>query len=435
MVKAYHIETYGCQMNFGDSELIETILGGEGMTRAGDEDSADIILINTCGVREHAEQRVLGRLGHFLGWKRRSPGRLLAVLGCMAQRMGEDLLQKAPWVDLVAGPDSYRSLPVMLREASLNAGGPRAALTLDKSETYSDIRPLRDDTSSAWVPITRGCDNFCSYCIVPYVRGRERSVEPEAVEAQVRDCVERGIREVVLLGQNVNSYRHGETGFAELLRRLDRVEGLQWIRFLTSHPRDLSDRIIEALAECPRVVEHLHLPAQSGSDKVLDAMNRGYTRDYYLGRVARLRELIPDIALTTDILVGFPGESDNDFLETVSLMEEVRFDYAYTYKYSSRPGTRAAGMPDNLPTAVKQDRLDRVINLQRDHTRTALDNMLGLEIDVLPVSPARSGKNTWLAKTRTHFNMFLGCDISRQGQLIRARVTGSTGMGLTGETV
>jgi tRNA-2-methylthio-N6-dimethylallyladenosine synthase len=432
-LRTYYLETYGCQMNFSDAELIETLLAEEGMTPAGTEAGADVILVNTCGVREHAEQRVLSRLGTLKKCKEDAPGCLIVVCGCMAQRMGEELLRLAPWVDLVVGPDSYRRLPGMLKEISGGRFSRAAALEFDISETYDSLTPLRRDSTSAWVPITRGCDNFCSYCIVPYVRGRERSVDPALVEHQVRECVARGIPEVVLLGQNVNSYRFGDTGFDTLLRRLDRVEGLSWIRFLTSHPRDLSDRIIGALAECPKVVEHLHLPVQSGSNSVLGAMNRGYAREYYIDRVASLRAKLPNLALTTDILVGFPSESERDFLDTVSLMEAVRFDYAFTFRYSVRPGTAAAGLIDSVTDGEKGRRLEEVIRVQRVHTRAALERLQGRELEVLVSAPAKSGNGMFLGRTRTHFSAFLPAEESLVGKIVRARVTGSTGMGLLAE--
>lgn len=433
-LRTYYLETYGCQMNFSDAELIETLLAGEGLRRSEDEAGADLVLINTCGVREHAEQRVLSRLNKMKHRRRINPRSVIAVCGCMAQRMGDGLIAKAPWVDLVLGPDSYRRLPELLARIA-DGGSPESALEFDRSETYSEIAPLRGDLSSAWVPVTRGCDNFCSYCIVPYVRGRERSVDPSVVEEQVRRCVEHGTKEVVLLGQNVNSYRHGETGFAELLRRLDAIPGLVWLRFLTSHPRDLSDSIIEAMASCGKVVEHLHLPVQSGSDSILRAMNRGYSREYYLERVSRLRERIPGIGLTTDILAGFPGESVADYEDTLSLMDLVKFDYAYTFQYSERPGTRAASMPDSVPLQEKTARLNRAIEVQREHTRAALSAMDGDEIEVLVLQPARSGQNVWLGRTRRHFNVYLKADETLRGRILRARVTGSTGMGLRAEII
>ncbi len=428
-VKTYFIETYGCQMNFSDAELIETLLSEKGLARAMDSQSADILLINTCGVREHAEQRVLGLLGKLKHRRRHNPRSLLVVCGCMAQRLGDSLLEKAPWVDLVLGPDNYRALPGLLERVSEERGAV-VSTAFDKSENYSDLLPTRSDPASAWVPVTRGCNNFCAYCIVPYVRGRERSVEPSVVESQVRLAVEQGAKEVVLLGQNVNSYRWEDVDFAQLLRRLNAVEGLTWLRFLTSHPRDLSDSIIEAMAECGKVVEHLHLPVQSGSDSILSAMNRGYGRDYYLERVERLRERIPGLSLTTDILVGFPGESESDYADTLSLMERVRFDYAYTFQYSVRPGTRAASLEDTVPPVEKTARIEQVIELQREHTRDALSALRDRELDVLVQSPAKSGGVTWLGRTRRHFSAYLAADSSLRGQIVRARVTGSTGMSL-----
>jgi tRNA-2-methylthio-N6-dimethylallyladenosine synthase len=430
---SYYIETYGCQMNFSDSELVEGLLTEGGMLPAVSPEEAELVLVNTCGIREHAEQRVFGRLGALKTIKDDSDFMLLGVIGCMAQRIGAKILEEAPWVDLVAGPDAYRSLPEMLDELAGGSGVQLAQLELDGKETYESLRPRRADPISAWVPVTRGCDNFCSYCIVPYVRGRERSVDSGTVEQWVSREVAGGACEIVLLGQNVNSYRDGDTDFAALLRKLDKTAGLDWLRFVTSNPRDLSDRIIEVMSECSTVCEHLHLPVQAGSDAVLQQMNRGYTRDYYLERVRALREAVPGISLTTDILVGFPGESEEDYRQTVSLMNEVRFDYAYTFRYSSRPGTKAGGWDDSVSDAEKGRRLEEVIALQLSHTRSALDAMKGKIVDAIPVREARSGDGKLQARTRSHFNVFLSADKSHVGKLLKVRITGNTGMNLFGE--
>jgi len=432
-LKTYYLETYGCQMNFSDSEMVESLLSQAGLEPAEGAEEADLILVNTCGVREHAEQRVLARISQLRAQKEHSPHKLLAVIGCMAQRLGKDLLATAPWVDLVVGPDGYRKIPELINELARNDHLQLSFLDFITSETYDDLIPRRRGLWSAWVPITRGCDNFCSYCIVPYVRGRERSLDPAAVERQVRQFVDEGAVEIVLLGQNVNSYKYGDTDFAALLRRLDRVKDLRWIRFLTSHPRDLSDRIITAMAECSKVCEHLHLPVQSGSDHVLKLMNRGYTRAYYLERAASLRQKIPGIALTADILVGFPGETERDFKHTVNLIKEVRFDYAYTFKYSPRPGTAAARLADTVPEAEKARRLQEVIELQRSHTRQALQKMSGQSMEVLLVARAKRGDGKLRGKTRSHFNIFLPADESYLGKIVPATVTGDTGMNLLGE--
>ena len=427
------METYGCQMNFSDSELIEGLLSTAGLAPAGSLEEADVVLVNTCGVRDHAEQRVIGRLGQLKALKEKSPAMPLCVIGCMAQRIGAQLLERAPWVDLVVGPDGYRRLPELIGELNSPGTVQLAQLEFNSGETYDDLRPLRKDPVSAWIPITRGCDNYCSYCIVPYVRGRERSVDPATVEAWVRREVESGAREIVLLGQNVNSYRHGATGFAELLRRLQEVEDLSWIRFLTSHPRDLTNDIISAMAECGKVCEHLHLPVQSGSNRVLGLMNRGYTREYYLERVDKLRSAVPNIGLTTDVLVGFPGESEEDFGQTVSLMEQVGFDYAFTFRYSPRPGTLAARREDDVADAEKASRLDTVIRLQLAQTRSALGRLTGKTLEVLPVKKAKSADGRLQARTRTHFNIFVTGDDPSIGRMAKARVTGNTGMNLLGE--
>ncbi len=431
--ESFYIETYGCQMNFSDSELVEGLLCEGGMRQANSLDDAELVLVNTCGIREHAEQRVFGRLGTLKVIKDSADFMLLGVIGCMAQRIGTKILEQAPWVDLVAGPDSYRLLPEMLEELAGGNAVQLAQLELDGKETYEDIRPRRADPISAWVPVTRGCDNYCSYCIVPYVRGRERSVDALKVEQWVRRELEGGAREIVLLGQNVNSYCDGETDFAALLRRLDKLQGLEWLRFVTSHPRDLSDRIIAVMAECSTVCEHLHLPVQAGSDQVLKQMNRGYTRAYYIERVEALRKAVPGISLTTDILVGFPGESEQDFRQTVSLMEEVGFDYAYTFRYSPRPGTKSDGWEDTVSDLEKGSRLEEVIALQLEHTRRTLNAMEGKVVDAIPVKEAKSGQGKLQARTRSHFNIFFSADKSTVGELLKVKITGNTGMNLLGE--
>jgi tRNA-2-methylthio-N6-dimethylallyladenosine synthase len=420
-------------MNLADSELVESLLAGEGLRPVASASEAQVILVNTCGVRAHAENRVLSRLGALKKYKQKSPEKIIVVLGCMAQRMGNSLFEQAPWVDMAVGPDNYRMLPGLIRQMVRDHGQKYAALDFHMEETYEGLFPQRSEPWSAWLPIMRGCNNYCSYCVVPYVRGRERSTPPEVLEEQARRFVAEGVKEIVLLGQNVNSYRHWDTDFAALLRRFEKIDGLRWIRFLTSHPRDLSDEIIQAMADCSKICEHLHLPVQSGSDKILSLMNRGYSRSYYLDRVGCLREKIPGLALTTDILVGFPGETERDYGETVSLMKEVRFDYAYTFKYSSRPGTAAAKLDDLLPEDEKQRRLDGVINIQRMHTRTALNSLQGREMEVLLTIPAKSGDGKFTGKTRTHFNIIVPADRSLLGKIMRVRVTGNTGMNLLGE--
>src|SRR5437870_5699294 len=318
-MKRVFLETYGCQMNVADSETMAGVLERAGMTLVARADDADAILLNTCAIREHAELRVLGRLGEFARIKASRPEVVVGVAGCMAQHLRSRLLDKARVLDLVVGPDGYRHLPDLLRRA---AGEPTANVRLDRDETYGDLEPKREPGVRAWITAQRGCDKFCTYCVVPYTRGRERSLPLAELLGQVRRAVAQGFREVVFLGQTVNSYHDGERDFADLLRAADEVEGLLRIRFTSPHPADMTDRVIEAIAECERVCPHVHLPIQSGSDRVLDAMQRTYTVDQYRGLVARFRHAIPGVALSTDVIVGFPGETDDDFDRTVAIMRE-----------------------------------------------------------------------------------------------------------------
>src|SRR5438876_1856908 len=308
------LETYGCQMNLADSELMAGVLLRAGMSLTDRPEDADAVVLNTCAIREHAEQRVLGRLGDFARLKRRNPQLVVGVAGCMAQHLRSKLLDQARVLDLVVGPDGYRTLPELLARA---AGEPVAHTRLDRDETYGDLEPRRGPGVRAWITVQRGCDKFCTYCVVPYTRGRERSLPLAELLGQVRRAVAQGFREVVFLGQTVNSYHDGAHDFADLLRATDAVDDLKRIRFTSPHPSDMSDRVIAAIAECAKVCPQVHLPLQSGSDRVLEAMDRTYTLERYLGIVARLRAAIPDLALSTDIIVGFTGESENDFERTL----------------------------------------------------------------------------------------------------------------------
>jgi len=337
-------------MNEYDSELIAGLLGRDGFRMVSAPEQADIVLVNACSVRDRAEQRIWGRLGELKRMKQDRPDLIFILCGCMAQRLGNEVIRRAPYVDMVAGPDTYRRLPGLIRHLN---GAPACIRELDPEETYSDILPQRATTVQAWVAITRGCDNDCSYCIVPSVRGPARSRPASDIVAEVRDAVGRGCKEITLLGQNVNAYRCDGLGFADLLRRLNETEGLERIRFTPSHPKDMTPGIIQAVAGSDRVCEHIHLPVQSGSTPVLEAMNRHYTADTYLRLVDLIRHSIPGVSITTDIIVGFPGEADADFQATLNMVREVSFDSAFMFRYSPRPGTAAVEMIDDVPEAVK----------------------------------------------------------------------------------
>src|SRR5689334_1572786 len=356
-----YIETYGCQMNVSDSELMLGVLRQEGYVAAAGPAEADVVLVNTCAVRDHAEQKVLSRMGELKGYKR--PGGVLGVVGCMAQRLGPRLLERVPEVDVVVGPDGYRGLPELIARAR---GGERAAdVEFRHWEHYEDVPPVRETPVSAFVTVQRGCDYRCTFCIVPMTRGPERSRKLADVVREVGDLTRGGTTEVTLLGQTVNSYHDGTHDFADLVRAVGAVPGLRRLRFTSPYPTDFSDRVVAAMAGTPAVCEHVHLPVQSGSARVLKRMLRRYDRERYLGVVAALRAAVPGIALTTDIIVGFPGETEEDFSQTLSLVEQVGFDDAYTFKYSPRDGTPATRLKDAVPDDVAGERLERLIALVR----------------------------------------------------------------------
>ena len=396
---AVYLDTYGCQMNVLDGELVTRLLEENGFSLTSDPREAAVILINTCGVRQHAERRALGRLRSLGALKRSRPELVIGVLGCVAQRLGEDLKDEVAEVDLALGPDAYRQLPGLLRDYLDRRNGHFRFAPGDPGETYGDIFPQRRSGIGAFVAIMRGCNNFCTYCIVPYVRGRERSRPPEQILVEVRRAVEDGYPEVTLLGQNVNSYRWEDIDFPELLGHVARIPGLLRLRFLTSHPRDLSDSLIERLAEGGAICPSLHLPAQSGSDRILKRMGRGYRRKDYLDKVRRLHLAVPDLALTTDLLCGFPGETEADFNQTLNLMREARFDDAFTFKYSVRPGTAAACLEDDVPEEVKIERLERMIALARQIAAENRQRLIGRQVEVLLEGPSPKNKAEWTGRT------------------------------------
>ena len=422
-----YIETYGCQMNVSDSELMLGVLGRDGYVRTDDPALADVLLVNTCAVRDHAEQKVLSRLGELKVYKRRDT--VLGVVGCMAQRLGPRLLERVPQVDLVIGPDGYGGLPELIARAR---AGERAVQVEFKSwEHYEDVPPLRDRAVSAFVTVQRGCDYRCTFCIVPMTRGPERSRKLADVVREVEGLAAGGTTEVTLLGQTVNSYTDGEHDFADLVRAVGAVAGLRRLRFTSPYPTDFTDRVLAALAETPTVCEHVHLPVQSGSSRVLKRMLRRYDRARYLEVVAALRRALPGIALTTDIIVGFPGETEQDFQETVSLVEQVGYDDAFTFKYSPREGTPATRLKDAVPDDVAGERLERLIALVRGLARRKNVGLVGTTHEVLVEGRAKRGA---LLQGRTRTNkvaLFAGPD-EWIGSYRDLRLTGTTGSTFTG---
>ena len=428
------IETYGCQMNVADSELIGGVLRGAGYAAAAHPEDADVILLNTCAIREHAEERVLRRLADLARFKHARPELRLGLLGCMAQHNRAALAEKAPWLDLVAGPDSYRRLPELLgrvrfdpEQQAAKQQVARIDVRLDRGETYADIAPAHEGGVRAYVTAMRGCDRFCAFCVVPYVRGRERSVPPEAILADIRGLAARGVREIVLLGQTVNAYRFGNTDFGGLLHLVAKVDGVERIRFTSPHPSDMSDSVIEAMATEPKVQPSLHLPVQSGSDRVLAAMERGYTVDEYLRLVERMRAAIPGIALSTDIIVGFHGEEDADFRATLELMAALRYDSAFSFKYSLRENTRAFKLGDTVSDEEKGRRLVEVIALQERVSAERNRALAGERFAVLVEGPARRGGGMLAGKTpQFKTAVFAAADSIRPGDTVTVRVDSAT---------
>ena len=426
-VKRVYIETYGCQMNVADTDLIVGMLGRDGFVLTESPEEAEVILVNTCAVRDNAEQRIYGRVGELKRHKR--PGDVLGVVGCMAQRLGASLLDRIPAVDVVAGPDGYRALPELIRRA---AEGTRAAEVEFKSwEHYEDVPPTSADRVSAFVTVQRGCNYRCTFCIVPMTRGPERSRKLADVVREVERHVDAGTTEVTLLGQTVNSYDDGTNDFADLVRAVGAVDGLRRLRFTSPHPNDFSDRVIEAMATVPEVCEHVHLPVQSGSSQILKRMLRRYTREGYLECVERLRAAVPGIALTTDIIVGFPGETEEDFLETESLVRAVQFDDAFTFKYSVRDGTPAVKIKDHVPDEVSGERLQRLIATVRGVARGRNAGLVGTTHEVLVEKPARRG-DLLQTRTRTNKVVLIDGDPALVGSYLSVRLTGTTGSTFTG---
>ena len=427
-----YIETYGCQMNVSDTELMLGKLTESGYDEVAQPDGADVILINTCAIRDHAEQRVMGRLGEMKSRMKR--GAVVGVTGCMAQRLGSQLLDRAKHVSLVIGPDGYRDLPQLIESA--RAGERATATEFDLEEHYEDFTPRRFDGVKAWIPVQRGCDYKCTYCIVPTTRGPERSRQLREVIRETELVVESGISEIVLLGQTVNSYFDGEHDFADLLRAVGGVPGVKRLRFTSPHPNDFSDRVIRALAETESVCEHVHLPMQSGSTRTLKRMLRRYTRERYLECVDELRAAIPNLALTTDVIVGFPGETDEDFEETLSVVRAVGFDDAYTFKFSPRDGTAATRFPasETISDEIASERLAKLISTVRSGTRERNLKLLGERREVLIEKSARRG-GLLQARTRDFKTVMIPGDSSSIGKYVTVELTGTTGSTFLGQVV
>ncbi len=435
MSMKFHIVTYGCQMNKCDSEVLSSILSEQGYLYIEDFQDADIVVLNTCSVRDTAERKVLGRIGRLKHLKEKRPDMILVVCGCMAQSWGRELVEKFSNVDIVLGTSRLPELPRLIRKYQ-----ELGHAVVDVSEVPSDvdmIHTIRESSVTAWVTIMHGCNNFCSYCIVPYVRGRERSRSSADILREVQTLAEAGYKEITLLGQNVNSYGLdvGESlDFADLLALIDKEsEGIERIRFTTSHPKDVSAKLIDALAGLPKVCNHFHLPAQAGSDKVLSRMNRGYTRQYYIDLVHRLRERVPDIAITTDLIVGFPGETEEDFADTLDLVRTVEFDVAFCFRYSPRRDTPAASLEDQLPEDVKMRRLYKLLEIQDEISMTKNEAMIGTLQEALVEGRNPRDESQVTGRTSTNKIVFFPGDAGLIGKIVPVAITNAGNWSLRGE--
>jgi len=444
-MKKLYIETYGCQMNVADSEVVASVMGMAGYEMCDKVEEADAVFLNTCSVRENAENKIYHRLEELNALKKKrasehtdaqGPALIVGVLGCMAERVKDDLIQNH-YTDLVAGPDAYMTLPDLIAQCEL--GQKAMNIELSTTETYKDIVPQRIGLGhkiGGFVSIMRGCNNFCHYCIVPYTRGRERSRDVESILKECRDLQERGFKEVTLLGQNVNSYRCGEVAFPQLLRMVAEAVPMMRVRFTTSHPKDMSDETLHVIAEMPNVCKQIHLPVQSGSDRILKLMNRKYTREWYLDRVAAIRRIVPDCGLSTDIFVGYHSETEEDHQLSLSLMREVGYDSAFMFKYSERPGTYASKhLPDDVPDDVKIQRLNELIQLQTEMSAIRNKEDEGKEFDVLVEGFSKRSREQLCGRTEQGKMVVFDKGNHHIGETVRVRIIGSTSATLFGEEI
>lgn len=427
-----YVETYGCQMNLADTEIVLGIMNKSGYSPTQSIDDADVILLNTCSVREHAEEKIHQRLGVIKKQKSDNPNLVVGVLGCMAERLRSNLIDKHK-VDVVVGPDEYRKLPQLLEGA---IGGTQGiGVRLSRTETYDDIVPLRTEGIYAWISVMRGCDKFCTFCIVPFTRGRERSRTLQSVVREVEQLVERGFREITLLGQNVNSYRDDKFDFSDLLAAVAKVDSSLRVRFTTSHPQDLSDKLIETIAAHNNLCKYIHLPVQSGSDRVLEAMNRTYTREHYIELVRKICRRIPGIALSTDIITGFPTETEDEHRETLSLMNEIRYDGAYMFKYSAREGTPAFKLGDDIPEETKARRLNEIISLQQNISYEVNQSLVGKTVEVMVEGTSKKSDMQLSGRTDTNKTVIFPIGPFNPGDIVNVKINRASAATLFGEAV
>ncbi len=421
-------------MNLADTELVQGILSNKGYDLTEDIEKADVVLLNTCSIRDNAEQRIYGRLGNLKKMKAKKPSTVVGILGCMAERLRKDLIEEKKIVDLVVGPDEYRRLPEFIDGAF---GGEKGiGVKLSRTETYDDIIPYREDGLSAWISVMRGCDKFCTYCVVPFTRGRERSRSLDSIVAEISELSKRGFKEISLLGQNVNSYNFNGQDFADLLAASASVDPEMRIRFTTSHPQDLSDKLLYTIAEYPNLCNYIHLPVQSGSDRILDLMNRTYTIEHYLNIIDKAREIIPGVSFSTDIIAGFPTETQEDHLSTLDVLQKVRYDGAYMFKYSAREGTKAYKMEDDVPEEIKSKRLSQIIDIQQRIASEINQELIGKEEIVLIEGFSRKSDDYFSG--RTDSNKIAIIPVSEEisvGDYVKIKINRATSATLFGDYI
>ncbi len=432
--KSYFIETYGCQMNVYDSELVASFLEKSGYQSTSDYNNADVVFLNTCSIRDNAENTVHRKLENLAHLKKQNPKMMIGVLGCMAQNLKNDLMESKPYVDVVLGPDSYRKIPEILENRN-KTNGHFVDTKLSKFEIYEDLFPTRKSGVNAWVSIMRGCDKFCTFCIVPFTRGRERSRTIDNIVKEVEACIEQGFIEVTLLGQNVNSYRTPDGEFPELLESVSKIKGLKRLRYTSPHPRDIDDHLLEVMQKNKNICNHIHLPLQAGSDRILKRMNRTYSKKEFLDLVIKIKKYLPDCSITTDIIVGFPGETEEEFLDTLDVAEKVMFDNSFMFKYSPRPGTKAEGYTDQVDEEVKQNRLERYIALQKILTLKNNKLKIGKTFEVLVEKESKKSVNQWAG--RLDGNMWVVFDKTNEKikDLVKVKILDTKGITLFGERV
>lgn len=433
-IKKFYIETLGCQMNVADSELIIAMLNNEGFIKSDNPQNSDLIFINTCSIRERAEEKVHSQLGRWDKIKKNKPEVIIGVLGCMAQNLKQDILENRPFVDIVLGPDSYRKLPEIIKR-SINDEQSVVDTKLSRYEVYEGLFPKRKGGVNAWISIMRGCDKFCTFCIVPFTRGRERSRSINSIVKEAEDAVYNGFRELTLLGQNVNSFKYNDYKFHDLLEIISQISGVDRIRYTSPHPQDISDELLDIMRRYDNICNYIHLPLQSGSDKILKRMHRSYSKDDFLSLAKKIRQTLPGVGISTDIIVGFPGETEEDFLETISVMEDIKFDSAFNFKYSPRIGTKASEYEDQILETIKQKRLEKVINLQKEHSILRNKKLIGSTQTILVEKQSKMSPDQWAGRTDSNKWVIFSKEFAKVNDMVKVLITDSKGISLKGKLI